>query len=338
MAKEVTWNGEAVAFAFFTRDEAQTVEALTQRIFPDDDLGPGARQAGVLAYIDRALSGAEQNRQHHYRSGIRELDRIAHARFGGAFADCAPADQDSLIAAMASDALPDFGRCAGGAAFFDAAQSHHRGDVFRSGAWRQSRPRRLETARLPRTATQLQPRRTAARRAHRARPDLYCGRLSVARGQVMIASKGQPDVIVVGLGPAGATAAYAMAKAGMKVLALEAGPQRSKEDYRLDEISEFGVPAGPPRPEVQPGAPDLAEGRGRADAAGDLFPGEDEQRRRRDRGLFGLAPALHAWRLQDSDQHDRTLRRRGDPHKVPRWSTGRSATTTSSPTTPRSKR
>ena len=54
----------------------------------------------------------------------------------------------------------------------------------------------------------------------------------------MSASKGQPDVIVVGLGPAGATAAYAMAKGGMKVLALEAGPQRSKEDYRLDEISE----------------------------------------------------------------------------------------------------
>ena len=42
MAKEVTLNGKAVAFAFFTRDEAQTVEALTQRIFPDDDLGPGA--------------------------------------------------------------------------------------------------------------------------------------------------------------------------------------------------------------------------------------------------------------------------------------------------------
>ena len=53
-----------------------------------------------------------------------------------------------------------------------------------------------------------------------------------------MSAKGQPDVIVVGLGPAGATAAYAMATAGMKVLALEAGPQRSKEDYRLDEITE----------------------------------------------------------------------------------------------------
>jgi len=54
----------------------------------------------------------------------------------------------------------------------------------------------------------------------------------------MSAPAKQPDVIVVGLGPAGATAAYAMAKAGMKVLALEAGPQRTKDDYRLDELTE----------------------------------------------------------------------------------------------------
>ncbi|HWA18612.1 MAG TPA: FAD-binding protein, partial [Devosia sp.] len=48
----------------------------------------------------------------------------------------------------------------------------------------------------------------------------------------------QPDVIVIGLGFAGATAAYAMTRAGMKVLAFEAGPERTKEEYRLDELSE----------------------------------------------------------------------------------------------------
>jgi len=54
----------------------------------------------------------------------------------------------------------------------------------------------------------------------------------------MITSPGQPDVIIVGLGPAGATAAYALTKAGMRVLALEAGPQRRMEEYRLDELTE----------------------------------------------------------------------------------------------------
>ncbi|MEQ1768876.1 MAG: GMC family oxidoreductase [Devosia sp.] len=48
----------------------------------------------------------------------------------------------------------------------------------------------------------------------------------------------KPDVIIVGLGPAGATAAYAMTRAGMKVLAIEAGPYRSKDEYRLDELTE----------------------------------------------------------------------------------------------------
>ena len=50
--------------------------------------------------------------------------------------------------------------------------------------------------------------------------------------------RGQPDVIVVGLGPAGATAAYVLATAGMHVLALEAGPYRTKDEYRLDEVTE----------------------------------------------------------------------------------------------------
>src|ERR1700730_16265375 len=54
----------------------------------------------------------------------------------------------------------------------------------------------------------------------------------------MSASGGQSDGIIVGLGPAGATAAYALTKAGMRVLALEAGPQRRMEEYRLDELTE----------------------------------------------------------------------------------------------------
>jgi len=53
-----------------------------------------------------------------------------------------------------------------------------------------------------------------------------------------VSSERRPDAIIVGLGFAGATAAYALAKAGMRVVALEAGPQRTIEEYRLDEITE----------------------------------------------------------------------------------------------------
>ena len=42
---------------FFTETEALIVAAATSRIFPSDELGPGAREAGVAIFIDRQLSG-----------------------------------------------------------------------------------------------------------------------------------------------------------------------------------------------------------------------------------------------------------------------------------------
>lgn len=42
---------------FFNLHEAQTVEALTARILPGSADDPGAREAGVTDYIDRALGG-----------------------------------------------------------------------------------------------------------------------------------------------------------------------------------------------------------------------------------------------------------------------------------------
>jgi gluconate 2-dehydrogenase gamma chain len=46
-----------IPLRFFSRSEALTVAAATSRIFPSDDAGPGAREAGVVIYIDRQLAG-----------------------------------------------------------------------------------------------------------------------------------------------------------------------------------------------------------------------------------------------------------------------------------------
>ena len=45
--------------AFFNIHEAETVEALTARILPGSADDPGAREAGVVYYIDRSLGGAD---------------------------------------------------------------------------------------------------------------------------------------------------------------------------------------------------------------------------------------------------------------------------------------
>ena len=46
-----------VPLRFFMETEALIVAAATSRIFPSDDTGPGAREAGVAIFIDRQLAG-----------------------------------------------------------------------------------------------------------------------------------------------------------------------------------------------------------------------------------------------------------------------------------------
>jgi gluconate 2-dehydrogenase gamma chain len=46
-----------IPLRFFTASEALTVASAASRIFPSDDSGPGAREAGVSIYIDRQLAG-----------------------------------------------------------------------------------------------------------------------------------------------------------------------------------------------------------------------------------------------------------------------------------------
>src|SRR5438309_11385006 len=53
-------------FEFFTPEEAAEVEAITARIVPTDDT-PGAREAGVVYFIDRGLATFDSGNQKAYR-------------------------------------------------------------------------------------------------------------------------------------------------------------------------------------------------------------------------------------------------------------------------------
>jgi gluconate 2-dehydrogenase gamma chain len=46
-----------VPLRFFTEEEALDVGAASARIYPSDESGPGAKEAGVVIYIDRQLAG-----------------------------------------------------------------------------------------------------------------------------------------------------------------------------------------------------------------------------------------------------------------------------------------
>jgi gluconate 2-dehydrogenase gamma chain len=65
-----------VAFEFFTPTEAADVAALAAQIVPSDD-GPGAEEAGVIYFIDRALATFYADQRELYRKGIAEIQGIA---------------------------------------------------------------------------------------------------------------------------------------------------------------------------------------------------------------------------------------------------------------------
>src|SRR5688572_18612327 len=62
---------------FFTAAQAREVEAIAAQIIPADELGPGAREAGVLRFIDLVLASFERENQPEYRAGLQELGPFA---------------------------------------------------------------------------------------------------------------------------------------------------------------------------------------------------------------------------------------------------------------------
>jgi gluconate 2-dehydrogenase gamma chain len=70
---------------------------MVDRLIPSDKLGPGALDAGVLQYIDRALSEAESDSAEVYRSGLAALDTYSRYTRGGPFIDLSTIDQDSVL-------------------------------------------------------------------------------------------------------------------------------------------------------------------------------------------------------------------------------------------------
>jgi gluconate 2-dehydrogenase gamma chain len=55
-----------IPLRFFDSAQALIVGAAVSRIFPSDELGPGAKEAGVVMYIDRHLAGPYGSDRHRY--------------------------------------------------------------------------------------------------------------------------------------------------------------------------------------------------------------------------------------------------------------------------------
>jgi gluconate 2-dehydrogenase gamma chain len=94
------------ALMFFNLHEATTVEAMAARIIPGTPDDPGAREAEVIVYIDRALAGAYRDLQTLYRRGVQALDDKARRQFGSPFTELSEADQDQLLGELLKVTAP----------------------------------------------------------------------------------------------------------------------------------------------------------------------------------------------------------------------------------------
>lgn len=94
--------------AFFNAQDAETVSALTERIMPGAPGKPGARDAGVLNYIDLALAGAYADLQDFYRRGLASLDAYSHKAHKAAFVRLDAAKQDEVLTALDDGKATEF--------------------------------------------------------------------------------------------------------------------------------------------------------------------------------------------------------------------------------------
>lgn len=91
--------GELPALVFFTPAQAADIEAACEQIIPRDENGPGARDAHVVYFIDRALTTLDKDQQEPFRKGLELLGAKAKALAPGAasFAALTPAQQIEVL-------------------------------------------------------------------------------------------------------------------------------------------------------------------------------------------------------------------------------------------------
>ena len=115
-----------------TAQEADLLDLITARLIPSDALGPGAREAQAVRYIDRALAGALASSRDAYRSGLAAFDRYCRMSRGKPFAELAPVDQDSVLIDVETGAATGAGAGFAGssAQFFAMVLNHTRQGMF----------------------------------------------------------------------------------------------------------------------------------------------------------------------------------------------------------------
>lgn len=119
-----------IEFKYFTTTERAFIEAAVSRLIPNDEVGPGAVEAGVPFFLDHQLAGLFGRGDHYYlggpwkkgvpeqgyqsrfspaqlyRAAIKAIDQYTAKQFDGkAFASLSDIDRDKVLKGLESGAV-----------------------------------------------------------------------------------------------------------------------------------------------------------------------------------------------------------------------------------------
>jgi gluconate 2-dehydrogenase gamma chain len=115
--------------AFLNADDSAAIEAFAERLMPGEPGIPGARDAGVLNYIDLALAGAYADMQEFYRRGLAALDEHCRKTYAKSFVALDPVQQDAVITALTEGKAASF-TWPTSQAFFNTVRTHTMEGMF----------------------------------------------------------------------------------------------------------------------------------------------------------------------------------------------------------------
>lgn len=110
--------------------EFETLSAITGRIIPTDETGPGAIEAHAATYIDRALNSHYSYQKDTYSANLAVLEAYSTATHGSRFAALPPDKQDAVLTALERNEPTSFGFTPAPAAFFNMVLGHTQEGMF----------------------------------------------------------------------------------------------------------------------------------------------------------------------------------------------------------------
>lgn len=237
----------------FTPLQAKTAQAFFEVLFPSDEADPGAVEIGVPNYVERLLTGYGKDLHEIYQFGLDSLEKAAQRSCQKHFADCSLEEKRKLVCQVEKGTL-NVGHSIRQREFFELAVANLQEGLFADPLHGGNRKKkgwkflRHPGVWLENSAAEMmsEVQETKGGRCQSIedldeyildRPD---GASPIPPGfdpdQGMEPPIGEADVILIGLGSINSVIVPQLTEAGLKVVALEAGPYRSRQDYRPDEL------------------------------------------------------------------------------------------------------